>query len=452
MLVKAITQDGLVSDAATITVMVTEKAGSSDSSGTSSNSGLLSSATLASSSGNAKPVLHDTTFSVAENSAVGTVVGTLTTADDDSSSLLWFIIAGDDEGVFSMDSDSVVLNVSPDYETASSYTLTIRVRDAGKLYDTATVTVNITDVNEAPVITSPDDTLSVSEDAGTGTAIDTIVADDPDPDDVLSFKILSGNTGTAFSVNSSGILKVAGSLDYETTPEYTLLIQVSDGYLKDTVNLIVNVSDVYCDQSFDNTKYLCDTRDGQLYKYVIIGTQTWMAQNLNYGKNTTGNSYCYNDSSSYCDTYGRLYDWAATMAIATEYNDTTWGGDTVNHQGICPDGWHVPTYSEWDTLDAFVDQDNDGANDDDAGTSLKADTTLWSTNTGTDEYGFAALPGGYHGFNNLGELSIWWSSTEYSSDQISIYYIGSTSLQDVTNYGYDYKPYGFSLRCVKDTD
>ena len=172
---------------------------------------------------------------------------------------------------------------------------------------------------------------------------------------------------------------------------------------------------------------LTDSRDGRTYKTVTIGTQTWMAQNLNY---ETVNSYCYRDSASYCTKYGRLYTWAAATSA-------------------CPSGWHLPTQTEWNTLFAAVGGSST------AGTKLKS-TTGWNSSdnsvSGTDAYSFSALPAGYRGYNwgyyYGGYYADFWSSTEDDYD-----YAYHMSL----DYNYDnaflysyYKYYGFSVRCVKD--
>ena len=96
---------------------------------------------------------------------------------------------------------------------------------------------------------------------------------------------------------------------------------------------------------------ITDTRDGHSYKTVTIGSQTWMAQNLNY---ETVNSYCYSDNASNCTKYGRLYTWAAAMDSVGSWSANGKGcgygktcSPTYPVRGVCPEGWHLPTQTEW---------------------------------------------------------------------------------------------------------
>jgi len=117
-----------------------------------------------------------------------------------------------------------------------------------------------------------------------------------------------------------------------------------------------------------------DSRNGTKYKTVKIGTQTWMAENLNY---EVGGSKCYNDNPANCTKYGRLYDWTTATTI-------------------CPSGWHLPTNADWETL---VNNDAGGA-----GKHLKSLEGWEDQHHGSlDTYGFKALPGGYGfpGINNI---------------------------------------------------
>ncbi len=200
------------------------------------------------------------------------------------------------------------------------------------------------------------------------------------------------------------------------------------------------------------TGTMIDSRDGQTYKTVTIGTQTWMAQNLNY---ETANSYCYADNASYCSKYSRLYTWAAAMDSVGTWSANSKGcgkgkacSPTYPVQGVCPSGWHLPTKAEFETLFTAVGGQST------AGKMLKS-TTGWKAYRGIineDAFAFSALPAGYR--NNDGDYSVegddayFWSSTEGNSNNAYLmdlnYYFGDAYLD------FNYKDYGFSVRCLKD--
>ena len=193
----------------------------------------------------------DTTFTLAENSSNGTFVGAIQASDPDGDTLSYAILSGNTGQAFSLNSASGVLIVSDstalDYETTPKFSLLVQASD-GSLSDSATVTVNLTDVdedivttNQAPTITEA--SFNLVENSSNGTVVGTIQASDPDGD-TLSYTILSGNTDQAFSLNSAtGILIVSDStaLDYETTPVFSLLVQASDGFLSDSAFFAINL-------------------------------------------------------------------------------------------------------------------------------------------------------------------------------------------------------------------
>jgi uncharacterized protein (TIGR02145 family) len=197
---------------------------------------------------------------------------------------------------------------------------------------------------------------------------------------------------------------------------------------------------------------------GQSYRTVVVGTQRWMAENLNYDPGA-GNSSCYGNNSSNCSTYGRLYDWSTAMNISTSYNSSSWNGSDFRHQGICPSGWHIPTQAEWNTLSSYV-QSNSGCGSSCDAVMLKA-TSGWyncgPSGSGNsyrceDSYSFSALPGG-HGysdgyFSSAGNYGDWWSASEYNS-----YYAYFRTMRYYSENAYwnDYdKSYLFSVRCLQD--
>ena len=168
-----------------------------------------------------------------------------------------------------------------------------------------------------------------------------------------------------------------------------------------------------------------------VFDEVIIGTQTWMAKNLDIDDGL-GGIYAYNNDEGNVATYGRLYTWDAAVRVAASI-----------------DGWHLPSDAEWTTLTTYLGGESV------AGGKLKETGLVhWaSPNTGaTNETGFTALPGGYRftngTFGSFGLTGYWWSAAESSATSAWYYYLNyyySKVIRDGTD-----KEVGFSVRLIKD--
>ena len=173
---------------------------------------------------------------------------------------------------------------------------------------------------------------------------------------------------------------------------------------------------------------------GESYSTVVVDGQTWLARNI---EAETSGSVCYDNLPGNCDTYGRLYNYPAALAL-------------------CPAGWHLPSVAEWEALFDASGHLKDG--------SLKA-TTGWKTNPGPDTYGFGALPAGDAfvdqdtvAFASLGERALFWTSSASTYDMMqgtySVRGIYDTGIGDSTTEatgGYDEDTTSYhSVRCVKD--
>lgn len=181
-----------------------------------------------------------------------------------------------------------------------------------------------------------------------------------------------------------------------------------------------------------------DTRDGKIYKTVKIGNQTWMAENLAYGKPTKSitkssiPSICSNNNNeNNTKIYGYLYTWGAAKTA-------------------CPTGWHLPSDEEWTKLTTYL------GGEEKAGVKMKS-TSGWNdfkgkTGNGTNTSGFAGLPGGYRyyigSFYGVGEEGVWWSSSEVRT--WDAWNRGLHFGVDKVCRGSDGKQDGLSVRCIKD--
>ncbi|KAF0202001.1 MAG: outer membrane adhesin-like [Bacteroidetes bacterium] len=185
---------------------------------------------------NNPPVISAQTFQIPENSANGTQVGQVTASDPNpDQTLTYSITGGNTNGAFSLNAATGIISVANqsalNFETNPQFLLTVQVQDNGEgsLTASATMTINLTDVNESPVIT--DQNFQVENYATNGTIAGVVVASDPDQGQSLAFAIVSGNTSGAFAVNSAtGVLSVANSaaINYLINPEFDLVVSATD--------------------------------------------------------------------------------------------------------------------------------------------------------------------------------------------------------------------------------
>jgi len=177
-------------------------------------------------------------------------------------------------------------------------------------------------------------------------------------------------------------------------------------------------------------EFFTDNRDGKKYRIVKIGSQIWMAENLNFYEGAICNGYIrkyYDNKPENSEKFGVLYDW-----------------ETANK--VCPEDWHLPSNEEWETLIDFVGGKKI------AGKKLKAKKEWNNNGNGTNEFGFSALPGGLGDskgeFSDIGCKCVWWSATEKDSDHI--YSIGINYNGDYIFEGEEDKKNLLSIRCIKD--
>ena len=213
--------------------------------------------------------------------------------------------------------------------------------------------------------------------------------------------------------------------------------------------------------------------ENNTYNTVQIGTQCWMQENLKTTKyadgttisqgssTSTTDAYWYypDNNSSNKDTYGLLYNWKAVMNGSTSSSANPSGV-----QGLCPDGWHVPSDAEWTQLTEYVSSqseyvcDNNNAN---IGKAL-ASTQNWpnssiscavgNTPNSNNATGFTAVPAGYSngGYEYFDAIAYFWSATSYDSTYAYYRYL---YCHDAYVYSpYTYKFNAFSVRCVRDAE
>jgi uncharacterized protein (TIGR02145 family) len=189
--------------------------------------------------------------------------------------------------------------------------------------------------------------------------------------------------------------------------------------VKDTEGLSTKYSEIINIEDY----FLLDSRDQKQYRTVKIGTQLWMAENLNFV--TVQGSYCHDNDDDICLTYGRLYEWETTTYA-------------------CPNGWRLPEIEDWNLLIAFLGE-NESA-------QLRSDHGWLAESHGTNSSGFNALPASYlteYGeFMALGGYAFFWTATE--NDENTAWNIMLSYNTEVAEKNFYNKNNALSVRCLKN--
>lgn len=245
-----------------------------------------------------------------------------------------------------------------------------------------------------------------------------------------------------------------------------------------------------------NKNTFIDPRDGHKYKWVKIGEQVWMAENLafmpwvNPAKKQEFGIWVYDYdgpdvaqaiSTENYQKYGCLYDWPTAMALEPKYLEESWDGDPENHQGLCPPGWRMPSDKDWTQLGEVVagSPDNIEAYEYDSefqgALKIKATGGWLSGGNGNNELGFSLKPAGIvsqmldkrGNFQEIGATGYFWTSSQLSQEKAQLYFNRNFNYQYFPAYTYftgnifKTKPdnrlwrlnmessFGMSIRCIK---
>ena len=344
-------------------------------------------------------------------------------------------------------SNTITISGTPTAAGTFNYTIPLTGTSCSSVNATGTITVTTATVPGAPT--------SVVATAGNATASVAFVAPSSTGGSVITGYTVTSSPGSITAMGTTSPINVTG-LTNGTAYTFTVVATNAVG------NSVASAASAAVTGSSCPTLTITDV-DSNVYNTVSIGTQCWTKTNLKvtkYNDNTAiplNNTYTTgtvstvwqgltdgaytiygNESSSGANAtnYGFLYNWYAAKGIATTGSTT--------YKNICPTGYHVPTDTEWSTLTTFI-----GTN---PGTKLKKNDALWTTNTGTDDYGFSGLPGGFR--NNDGSFSFirssafFWSATENASLS-ALRRLLDTSNGNVTR-GSSSKSVGASVRCLRD--
>ncbi|MGM9984666.1 MAG: FISUMP domain-containing protein [Fibrobacter intestinalis] len=305
-------------------------------------------------------------------------------------------------------------------------------------------------------------------------------------DETFSSETETGSSSSVGISSSTPVVVSCSSSSSEELYSSSMDIEISSSSEVSSSSSYVQKSKVLKDSSiyYPEENRLLDLRDSQEYRTVVIGAQTWMAENLNYAYLEPGylqdsSSFCFDNEPENCEKLGRFYMLSATVDDFGIFDGKVkgciyWGDSCVYQEplrGICPLGFHLPTVADFENLIEFV------GGYEQAGKSLKSSSgwLLYDCDTFpkdfdcSDEYGFCAIPTGYlydgmpavigyspernmlayRGLLACSHAKFWTTSCEGSLVK-QLFFL---SVDDHPNAGWDYSykdPEAYSIRCIKD--
>jgi len=325
---------------------------------------------------------------------------------------------------------------------AGAYTIRLEVKDAGGMTGTATRQVTVSG-NLSPEVPSNPSPAHEAVNIPVNASL-TWVSSDPDQDP-MTFDVYFGNVANPplASADVNTMSFEPGAMASSTTYYWKVVAKDDQGHSTEgPVWSFTTAGAVF--SCGDN---LTDPRNGIVYPTVQIGAQCWMAKNMNIGDLLIGEDemhddgniekYCFNNDEANCTQYGGLYQWSEMLQYASD-----------NVKGICPDGWHIPSLTEWQELEIELGMPVDQA-------------TASSGWQGTDEgsklkqggsSGFDAIMTGNRNtsgnFTTFGLSTAFWSATQASSF-MGIARTLDESHTQISHTNYD-KRYGHAVRCLKN--
>jgi PKD repeat protein len=310
---------------------------------------------------NEAPEISDQTFDIDEDASNGDTVDQVTASDQDNDTLTFSITGGNTDNIFSIDNSGNILiddNTNLNHEATDSYNLTVQADDS-ELTATATITIDINDINETPTIEG--DTFSLPENSNNGTAVGSISVNDQDEGDVPTVTIINGDSNNAFSIDDNGDITVNDKtyLDYETETSFTLTVQAADSEFSPTDTVIINITNVnetptISDATFNIDENTANATSVGSVSYSDVDADSNLTLSITDGNTNNAFAIDNNGAISVNNVDALNYETQSSFTLTVEVSDGTLD-DTAQVTIDLNDVNEAPVMSAIDNQEIFED-------------------------------------------------------------------------------------------------